>query len=146
MVDVTTEITIRIDREKVAAYAANPENAPAWYDNIQSAEWVGEPGVREGAQVAFKARFAGKELAYTYAFVTYNPGLVLAMRTADGPFPMQTTYRWESLPNGDTRMILRNHGQPKGFSKLFKPLMAMMMRRANRKDLQKLKTILEHNG
>lgn len=144
MVDVTTSIVISQPKAVVAEYASNPENAPIWYDNIQSAEWVGEPGLCEGAKVAFKARFAGKELAYTYEFVTFRAGEVLAMRTADGPFPMQTTYRWESLPDGHTRMTLRNHGQPKGFSKLLKPLMAWMMRRANQKDLQKLKSILEN--
>jgi hypothetical protein len=40
-------------------------------------------------------------------------------------------------------MTLRNRGEPAGFSRLAGPLMAGAMRRANRKDLQRLKAILE---
>jgi hypothetical protein len=43
-------------------------------------------------------------------------------------------------------MILRNRGEPAGFSKLVGPLMAAAMRRANRKDLVRLKALLERGG
>ena len=57
------------------------------------------------------------------------------MRTADGPFPMETTYTWEDTADGDTRMTLRNRGEPSGFSRLITPMLGAAMRRANRKDL-----------
>ena len=60
-----------------------------------------------------------------------------------GPFPMETTYTWGDTPSGGTRMTLRNRGEPAGFSKLVAPVMATAMRRANAKDLQQLKKILE---
>jgi hypothetical protein len=65
------------------------------------------------------------------------------MSTAEGPFPMETTYLWDDAPNGATRMRLRNRGEPSGFSSLAAPLVAAAMRRANRKDLRRLKAILE---
>ena len=67
----------------------------------------------------------------------------LVMRTAEGPFPMETTYAWEALGGRQTQMTLRNRGEPTGFGRLASPLITGVMRRANRKDLDQLKSILE---
>ena len=56
---------------------------------------------------------------------------------------METTYTWEDAPGGGTRMTLRNRGEPSGFGKVAAPMMAGAMRRANRKDLARLKELLE---
>jgi ribosomal protein L29 len=40
-------------------------------------------------------------------------------------------------------MTLRNRGEPTGFAKVAGPMIASAMGRANRKDLARLKTILE---
>ncbi|MEZ4849652.1 MAG: SRPBCC family protein [Bacteroidia bacterium] len=143
MVNVFTEILINKPLETVASYAANPDNAPIWYVNIKSAEWQTPPPLQVGSQVAFKAQFMGKELAYTYEIVELIPQQKLVMRTAQGPFPMETTYTWEKIADNQTRMTLRNAGQPSGFGKILKPLMEMMMRKANMKDLENIKRILE---
>ena len=73
------------------------------------------------------------------------PGERLVMSTADGPFPMETTYTWAPEGTG-ARMTLRNRGEPSGFSVLVAPFMAMAMRRANLADLAKLKGLLERGS
>ncbi len=143
MVNVLTEIIINKPVDIVADYAANPDNAPEWYVNIKSAEWRTPKPMTVGSKIAFKAQFLGRQLAYIYEIIEYTPGQKLMMRTAEGPFPMETTYTWEMVDNGKTRMTLRNVGQPSGFSKLFAPLMATMMRKANIKDLKNIKKIIE---
>ncbi len=141
-VDVLTEIAIDRPHEQVAAFAGDPSRAPEWYVNIRSVEWKTDPPLRVGSQIAFVAHFLGRRLAYTYEIIEHAPGRRLVMRTAQGPFPMETTYTWEATGSG-TRMTLRNRGEPSGFSRLFAPLMATAMRRANRKDLARLKLLLE---
>lgn len=142
-VDVLTDIVIDRPSDLVAAYAAEPANAPEWYVNIKSVEWKTPPPLAAGSRVAFVAQFLGRRLAYTYEIVELVPGRRLVMRTAEGPFPMETSYVWEAEGESGTRMTLRNRGEPAGFSKLVGPLMAAAMRRANRKDLLRLKALLE---
>ena len=141
-VDVSTETEIARPVAVVATYAADPDNAPEWYANIRSVEWRTDPPLRVGSVVAFTARFLGRTLAYEYEIVALEIGVRLVMRTAQGPFPMETTYTWIPAAEG-TRMTLRNRGAPTGFSKLLAPLLAPAMRRANRKDLRRLQEILE---
>jgi hypothetical protein len=142
-VDVVTEIEIARARDEVAAYAVEPDNAPAWYENIERVEWETPPPLAVGSRVAFVARFLGRRLAYTYEIRALEPGERLVMSTAEGPFPMETTYTFDALANGATRMTLRNRGEPSGFSKMAAPMLAAAMRRANRKDLASLKAIVE---
>jgi Polyketide cyclase / dehydrase and lipid transport len=142
-VDALTEIEIGRPRTEVAAYASDPDNAAEWYENIESVEWETPPPGQVGSKVAFVARFLGRRLAYTYELAELVPGERLVMRTAQGPFPMETTYTWQPVEETSTRMTLRNRGEPTGFSKLAAPFMAAAMRRANRKDLAALRRILE---
>lgn len=142
-VNVETEIEIDRPRSEVAAYASDPDNAMAWYENIKSVEWKSPKPVSVGSRVAFVAQFLGRRLAYTYEVKAMIPGERFSMSTAEGPFPMETTYTWQETPTGGTKMVLRNRGEPSGFSKLAAPMMASAMRRANRKDLARLKALLE---
>ena len=143
VVDVTTELEIARPRSAVAEYASNPDNAGTWYENIKSVEWETEPPLAVGSRVAFVAEFMGRTLAYTYSIEQLVPGERLVMRTAQGPFPMETTYVWQDAGEGVTLMTLRNRGEPAGFKSLAAPLMSRAMRRANRNDLRRLKEILE---
>ena len=142
-VDVRTEIRIDRPRGDVAAYASDPDNATSWYENIKSVAWKSPKPLAEGSKVAFVAEFLGRRLAYTYEVKELVPGKRLVMRTAEGPFPMETSYTWEDADDGATTMTLRNRGEPSGFSRVAAPLLARAMRHANKKDLTRLKTLLE---
>jgi uncharacterized membrane protein len=145
-VDVETALEIARPRPEVAAYACDPANAPEWYKNIASVELETPPPVAAGSRMAFVARFLGRTLSYTYEIVELVPGERLVMRTAEGPFPMETTYGFRDTPDGGTHMTLRNRGEPTGFARVAAPVMERAMRRANRKDLERLKRVLEQRG
>ena len=142
-VDVKTEMIISAPVEKVSIYASDPDHAPEWYVNIRSARWETPKPLAVGSRITFEAKFLGRSLRYTYEVTEYVPGQKLVMRTAQGPFPMETTYTWKDTEEGKTHMTLRNTGRPSGFFGIFAPMMASAMKKANRKDLQRLKEIME---
>jgi uncharacterized protein YndB with AHSA1/START domain len=144
-VDVTTSIEIARPRQVVAAYAADPDHVRDWYANIDRVTWETEKPLGIGTRLAFVARFLGRTLSYTYQVTDFVPAERLVMATAEGSFPMETTYTWADLPGRGTRMTLRNRGTPSGFAGLTAPFMVAAMRRANRKDLAALKSLLERD-
>jgi len=143
VVDVLTAIDIRRPRDDVAAYAADPDHTTEWYANIKTVERETPPPLTVGSRMRFVATFLGRRLAYTYEVVEYVPGERFVMRTAQGSFPMETTYTWQDAGEGVTRMTMRNRGEPAGFARVTAPVMAAAMRRAMTKDLQRLRVILE---
>lgn len=136
-VDVEVQAVIPRPVEEVSGFAADPGRAPEWYANIRTVSWRTPPPVAVGSLLDFEARFLGRTLRYTYEIVELEPGRRLVMRTADGPFPMETTYTWAPAPEG-TLMTLRNRGEPAGFTAVAAPVMRAAMRAAMTKDLARL--------
>jgi uncharacterized protein YndB with AHSA1/START domain len=144
-VDVLCQLEIPRPREVVAAYAADPDHTTSWYSNIKAVEWETPRPLAIGSRLAFIATFLGRRLSYTYEIRELVPGERLVMSTSEGPFPMETTYTWEDAGEGATRMTLRNRGEPSGFAKLASPGMALAMRRAMTRDLERLSEILQRS-
>lgn len=146
--DVTVTTTFDAPRPLVAAIAGDPDQAMRWYANIRSVRWQSAPEVVEGARVDFVARFLGRQLAYTYEIVDLVPDERLVMRTDDGPFPMETTYTWwdedpaEEGGVARTGMSLRNAGRPKAMTTLASGAVTLGMKRAMRRDLERLRLVL----
>ena len=140
-VDVEVARVLAHEPAVVAAFAGDPSHAPQWYANIREVRWLTDPPLAVGSRMAFVARFLGRTLAYTYEVLELQPGRRLVMATADGPFPMRTTYEWEPSGSG-TLMRLRNTGRPHGFAVVAGPVMAAAMRRAMTQDLERLDAVL----
>src|SRR4051794_34892397 len=109
MVDVAVECLIARPRAEGAAYAMDPRHAPEWYANIAAVSFEGPLAV--GARATFVAHFLGRRLEYTYEIRELVAGERLVMSTAQGPFPMETTYAFADAPGDGTRMTLRNRGE-----------------------------------
>jgi hypothetical protein len=143
VVDVRTEIVIQRPRAEVAAFAVDPMHATAWYKNIKAVEWETPPFLTVGSRLRFRAQFLGRMLEYTYEIREIEPGVRFVMATAQGPFPMETTYTWQDAGPTATKMGLRNRGKPAGFASVAAPMMARAIRKANGADLRRLKSVLE---
>jgi uncharacterized membrane protein len=141
-VRVTNAIVIDRPRAEVAAFASDPENARRWYADIRGVKWNHKP-VAVGSRLAFVAAFLGREADYVYEVTELVPDKRFAMTRAEGPFPMETVYSWEDAREGGTTMTLQSSGHPSGLALLLVPFLRRSMRRSGRKDLLRLKTILE---
>ena len=97
MVEVETDVEIARPRAEVAAFAADPDNATAWYGNIERVEWKSPMPLAVGTQLAFVARFLGRRLTYTYEVKEHVTGERFVMSTAEGPS------RWRRPTRGTTR-------------------------------------------
>ena len=142
-VDISSEIVIDRPRAEVAAFAGDPDNAPAWYEHVKRVVWRTRRPRAGGTQVGFLAESLGRQLEFIYEVTALVPGERLVMRSEEGRFPMETTYSWRDEPGGGTRMSLSNHAEPRGVGRLSASLLKRSMRRANAKDLSRLKHVLE---
>ena len=106
-VDVVTTIVIARPRPVVSRFAADPDRAPAWYQNIKAVEWKTPSPLAVGSRIAFIARFLGRRLEYTYEVVEWRPNERVAVRTVRGPFPMEATYGWDGAGSGAGNSILQ---------------------------------------
>ncbi len=137
-VDVLTDIEIDRSRPEVADYVSNPENATAWSENVNRVEWKTPKPLSAGSEVAFEAEFLDRTLEYTYQVTEFVPGESLVMSSTSAPFPMETSYRFSDTPSGGTKVELRNVAHD--------PDTATAIEIDNRKDLARLKSILEEGG
>lgn len=144
--DVTAWTVYDAPRDRVAACAGNPSNAPSWFGKVASVRWRGDPVPAEGARVDLVSRFLGREVVYAYRLVDLVPAERLVMRTEQGPFPVETTMTWwdeepvEGRPR--TGMSLRTAGRPRGMTTLASGATTLAMKRALRRDLERLRPLL----
>ena len=144
-VEITTEIVIDRPRDEVAAFAADPDNATAWYEHVKRVVWRTKRPLAVGTRIGFMAESLGKQLEFVYEVTTLVPGERLVMRSEEGRFPMETIYAWRDEPGGGTRMSLTNHAEPRGLGRVSAVLLRRSMRSSNAKDLSRLKGVLESN-
>ena len=141
-VRVTNAILIDRPRSEVAAFATDPSRAREWYSDVRDVRWNRQP-VAVGSKLAFVAAFLGRESDYVYEVTELVPDERFVMSRAEGPFQMETVYSWEDTGGGGTRMTLQNSGYPRGISLLLAPLLRSAMKRSGRRDLRRLKALLE---
>jgi Polyketide cyclase / dehydrase and lipid transport len=142
-IDITAEADIAAGADSVAAYAFEPTNDPAWIGGISTARLLTPRPIGPGTQVQRLARFLGRTIDYTLEVTSFEPGLVMEMKSVKGPFPMTVTYRVE--PDGDARTCasVRVQGTASRHYRIADFLMAPMVKRNVAGDLKRLKKIIE---
>jgi len=142
--DVTAEVRVGRPRRDVAAYMTDPLNDPEWIGGVREARLQTPAPVGAGTRVARVASFLSRRVEYVNEVLALDD-THLDMRSVAAPFPMHITYSFVADGTGTT-VRNRVRGEPGGFFALFGPLLAPMVRRSVRKDLERLREVLEARG
>jgi hypothetical protein len=134
-VNITARVHIAREPSAVAAYMTDPANDPEWIGGLREVELLGEPPVAVGSRVRRVAYFLGRRVEYVNEILALD-GSQLDMRSVEGTFAMQITYRFEPAAGGGT--TVSNHVRGGG-PRLFAPL----VRRNVQRDLNRLRDVLE---
>ena len=145
MIKVQTEIIINKPIKEVSSFSADPNNEINWYKNLISIQWKTSKPIQLNSKIAYKSKFLGRLLSYTFEVVFYEEQKRIMMKSKEGPFLMTTIYTWSSIDENTTLMKIENQGNPNGFFHLIKPLMPFLVRKSSNESLKKLKEILENN-
>lgn len=146
-VNVLTKIVVAQPRAAVAAYMADPANAPAWVHEVQSVQWHTEPPLlRAGARFAFISHALGRRVACVHEVAEHVPAERLVMRSRNAMFATETIYTWEALGRDSTRVSIRSRAEPRGLGWLVAPFVGSSTRRKLFENLARLKAVLERRN
>ncbi len=144
-VDVSNSVLIDRPLTEVYEYSTKPEHAREWYTNLDSVEWPPGKPIAVGSRVKFVAHFLGHHVTSTYEVSDLVPGSLLVVHTVDGPLSFETRYTWERAWGG-TKMTVESRGPAQRFSGFSAPFVARAIGHESRKDLHRLRDILEGRG
>lgn len=143
MSDITIEIIINLPKERVAEYASDPENAPYWCKNIKSVQWDSEAPVRAGTRLLVQEQIMRRNMQNVYEVVEIIPGQKVVVKTRSNGMKIDTTVGWQAIDEDTTCMTVRIRAVPNAFFKAIVPFKALAIRNTCRRNLKRLKRILE---
>jgi hypothetical protein len=140
-IDITVRTGIALPVHEVAEYVLDPANEPKWISGISTSEPLMPGPVAVGSHVKRRAKFAGRKIEYMTEVVALDEDARVLMKT-DKPFPMTIEYQFADAEGG-TVFTQRLQGGPGGVVGVLSPLMAIMVKNMVKRDMQRLKRILE---
>jgi uncharacterized protein YndB with AHSA1/START domain len=143
-IDVCVERLIPAAPGAVAAVMFEPDRDPGWMKAVVTIERI-DPAFGLGARVRRRARFLGKDIAWTTTVRAYDPPHRLVLDIADGPFSGEIVYEIRPDPAG-SRVSIRNTGAPGQFAWMPVVFTRAAMRTSLSKDLARLERLVTAPG
>ena len=143
VIEVQHSIETAAPPEAVFAYWADWTNNPKWQSGMESCVWTSAPPLGVGSTYAQHASMAGKKIVSQFEVVELDPGRCLLIKTTESTIPLDITRRVEPLPDGGTRLVATIRGGPRGWARIFDPLLERMVAGNVREDYARLAEILD---
>jgi uncharacterized membrane protein len=141
MIKEERSVVIRRPIGEVFAYVADLRHSARWQAGLSEVRKVTEGPMGLGTRFTVVRKLLGRKLELSSEFVGYEPNTMVTFRFS-GSMPGEGSYLFESTPEG-TRVTSTVEMQPRGISRLAKPLIAASLRRQMEANLPVLKDLLE---
>ena len=136
------EVAVERPVSEVFAYVTDVANLPAWQRATTSASWEDGDGPRAGARIRQQTTFLGRTMNILLEVTGYEPDRRFDLRTLEGPISFTIRHAFRST-NGGTTIHFAGEGEPGGFFRLARSMVARQAERESRADFARLKEILE---
>lgn len=130
---------------EVFAYATADENAPKWAEGIESIETLHEAPGRVGSRFRMRIREGGRVNVYEGTVEAWEQDRFTRDRVERGGMAMTMEMRYEPTASG-TRVTQTVDVPLKGAMALMTPVVWLMNRHFQRKQMAKLKELLEQSA
>lgn len=145
MVNVNESITIARQVEAVFAFAGDYRNDPQWRTGVTEMTVTPDADIKEGSATREVLHFAGKDYVTEANVVVWRPNQKTQFKSFSAANPVEGERLFESTVTG-TNFTYRLRISPKSLmDSLMLPILAILFRNQIRKDLQKLKVLLEQS-
>jgi uncharacterized protein YndB with AHSA1/START domain len=143
MIEVETSVVVNQPIEKVFKFVTTPENDAQWMIGVESRDHTpGEPaGV--GSTSQSEMRFLGVSVTVTWEVIGYEPPTKIAVKTIEGPIPVEAEYTFEAVDEDTTKVSVRGEADVSGIFSLAEPLVERMATRQWDASFENLKDVLE---
>lgn len=143
-------IEVRRPPEHVFVFLADPLNMPRWLSGVTRARPASEGPFGEGSRVAAAYAYGNRIHDVTLEVVAYHPPSWYAYQTVAGPYPIAATFHVQPHGDGTLLKYTQEARSDSLFTSImftvFRPPLQLLTKRRLRKDLAKLKRLLEADG
>ncbi|MHA1975912.1 MAG: SRPBCC family protein [Candidatus Hodarchaeales archaeon] len=135
---------------EIFSFITNVENQDQWVDGSSDTKLSSENDLRKGSIFEGKYTYSGKTHEIQYEVVNFSPPTLFGIKSPKGPFPFESRLDLKDV-DGHTEVTNTidagsDHILTSMMFFLFKPVLRRQMNKQMKKELNKLKTILESDN
>jgi uncharacterized membrane protein len=142
MARIEESVEIKRPAEKVFAYTTDAKSWPKWQSTFPEAEQTSQGPVGVGTTFKGKIRMMGLTMKWTAKAMEYEPNRKFGKNIACGPITNEQHNTYDPIAGGTKFTIVYNM-KVGGLMKLFSPMIVSSTRKALKKALSNLKSVLE---
>ena len=145
MLCVAESVIIHRPISEVFAFVTTPENSSRWQSATVETKMITPGPVGVGTRMSHVGKFMGRRIQVTASVTEYVPNRRYRYDSVFRSTAYFLRYTFETAEEG-TKLTLDSEIEPTGMFKLLAPLIVRMTERMYRKDLDKMKQVLEIGG